>query len=57
MNDFRKGDRVRVKDGDFAGMKGEVSKILDAHGLVCVIIRIFDHDVPVELEPRQIEPV
>ncbi len=55
--DFHKGDHIKVKDGMFAGMEGEVSEILEAKGLVRVMLKIFGRDVPVELEYWQIEHV
>ncbi|HQR43332.1 MAG TPA: transcription termination/antitermination protein NusG [Gemmatales bacterium] len=53
--DFNKGEHIKVKDGMFAGMEGEVNEILEAKGLVRVILKIFGRDVPVELEYWQIE--
>lgn len=55
--DFQKGEHIKVKDGMFAGMEGEVSEILEAKGLVRVMLKIFGRDVPVELEYWQIEHV
>ena len=43
------------KDGMFVGMEGEVSEILEAKGLVRVMLKIFGRDVPVELEYWQVE--
>ncbi len=53
---FDRGDRVKVKDGTFAGMEGEVKEILEAKGLVRVELTIFGRPVPVELEYWQVEP-
>jgi transcriptional antiterminator NusG len=52
---FDRGDRVKIKEGTFAGMEGEVSEILEAKGLVRVMLKIFGRDVPVELEYWQME--
>lgn len=52
---FDRGDHVKIKEGTFAGMEGEVSEILEAKGLVRVMLKIFGRDVPVELEYWQIE--
>jgi len=52
-----KGDRVKIKEGMFANMEGEVSEILEAKGLVRVMLKVFGRDVPVELEYWQIEHV
>jgi transcriptional antiterminator NusG len=52
---FDRGDRVRVKDGTFAGMEGEVKELLEARHLVRVELTIFGRPVPVELEYWQVE--
>ena len=52
---YDRGDRVKVKDGTFAGMEGEVKEILEAKGLVRVELTIFGRPVPVELEYWQVE--
>jgi transcription termination/antitermination protein NusG len=52
---FDRGDRVRVKDGTFAGMEGEVKQLLEEKNLVRVELTIFGRPVPVELEYWQVE--
>ncbi|MFN4259921.1 MAG: transcription termination/antitermination protein NusG [Gemmataceae bacterium] len=52
---FDKGDQVKVKDGMFAGMEGEVKDILEAKNSVKVELTIFGRPVPVELEYWQVE--
>jgi transcription termination/antitermination protein NusG len=52
---FERGDRVKVREGTFAGMEGEVKEILEAKGLVRVEITIFGRPVPVELEYWQVD--
>lgn len=52
---YDRGDRVKVKDGTFAGMEGEVRELLEARGLVKVELTIFGRPVPVELEYWQVE--
>ena len=52
---FDRGDKVKVKDGTFAGMEGEVKEILEAKGAVRVELTIFGRPVPVELEYWQVE--
>ena len=54
---FDRGDKVKVKDGTFAGMEGEVKDILEAKGAVRVELTIFGRPVPVELEYWQVETV
>jgi transcriptional antiterminator NusG len=52
---FDKGDRVKVKDGTFAGMEGEVKEVLEAKGALRVELTIFGRPVPVELEYWQVD--
>src|SRR5256885_2257014 len=47
---FDTGDRVKVKDGTFAGMEGDVKEIMESVGRVRVELTIFGRPVPVELE-------
>jgi transcriptional antiterminator NusG len=54
---YEKGDRVKVKDGTFAGMEGEVKDLIEAKGSVRVELTIFGRPVPVELEYWQVEAV
>src|SRR5262249_44103223 len=51
-----RGDRVKVKDGIFAGMEGEVKEILEAKSQVRVELVIFGRPVPHDLEYWQVEP-
>jgi transcriptional antiterminator NusG len=52
---YDRGDRVKVKDGTFAGMEGEVKELIEAKGCVRVELTIFGRPVPVELEYWQVE--
>jgi len=52
---FDKGDKVRVKDGTFAGMEGEVKEVLEAKGTLRVELTIFGRPVSVELEYWQVD--
>ena len=52
---FKKGDRVRVKEGYFQNFEGDVESIDQAHGRVTVMITIFGRPTPVEIEHWQIE--
>ncbi len=54
---FDKGDRLRVKDGIFSGMEGEVIEIIDAKGAVKLQLHIFGRPTSVELEYWQVETV
>ncbi len=52
-----RGDRVKVRDGTFAGMEGEVKEILEKLNKLKVELTIFGRPVSVELEYWQVEPV
>lgn len=52
---FSEGDKVKVKDGMFSGMEGEVKSVLEAKGAVSVQLTIFGRPVPVELEYWQVD--
>jgi transcriptional antiterminator NusG len=52
---FDKGDKVRVKDGTFTGMDGEVKEVLEAKGTLRVELTIFGRPVSVELEYWQVD--
>jgi transcriptional antiterminator NusG len=52
---FGKGDRVKVTDGTFAGMTGEVKELHEAEATVSVELRIFDRPVDVKMEYWQVE--
>jgi transcriptional antiterminator NusG len=54
---YDRGDRVRVKDGMFVGMEGEVQELLEAKHSVKVMLTVFGRNVPVELEYWAVEPV
>ena len=54
---YRVGDRIRVKEGNFENLEGEVEKVDEANGRVTVIITIFGRSTPVELDHWQIEEV
>jgi transcription termination/antitermination protein NusG len=52
---FDRGDRVKVKEGAFAGMEGEIKDILEAKDKVRVELTIFGRPVSVELEYWAVE--
>jgi transcriptional antiterminator NusG len=54
---FDKGDRLRVKDGIFSGMEGEVKELLEAKSALRLELTIFGRPTSVELEYWQVEPV
>lgn len=55
--EFERGDRVKIKDGTFAGMEGEVKEILESVHHVRVELTIIGRTVPVELEYWQVEEI
>jgi transcription termination/antitermination protein NusG len=52
---FGSGDRVKVTDGTFAGMEGDVKELHEAKGSVSVELTIFGRPVQVEFEYWQVE--
>ena len=52
---FRKGERVKIKEGTFENFEGDVEVIDETNGRVTVMINIFGRSTPVELEYWQIE--
>jgi len=54
---YKLEDRVKVKEGTFAGMEGVVGEINSQKGLLKVLITVFGRQTPVELEVWQVEPV
>ena|SRR5271154_2812981 len=53
---FSLEDRVKVKEGTFAGMEGVVAEINAQKGEVRVMITVFGRQTPVWLEVWQAEP-
>ncbi|NRA38739.1 MAG: transcription termination/antitermination factor NusG [Planctomycetes bacterium] len=49
------GDKVKVKEGTFAGMDGDVEEINAPKGTLRVLITVFGRQTPVELEVWQVE--
>lgn len=52
---FQKGDRVKIREGTFENFEGDVDEVIEAKGLVRVMIQIFGRPTPVELEYWQVE--
>jgi transcriptional antiterminator NusG len=60
--DFEKGDKVKIRDGPFANMEGEVKAITEAKEAgetpkVTVEVTIFGRGVPVELDYWHVDKV
>jgi transcriptional antiterminator NusG len=52
---FSLGDRVKIRDGTFAGMEGVVKELLEPAGTLVVELTIYGRPVPVELEYGQVD--
>ncbi len=52
---FKVDDRVKVKEGTFAGMEGVVAEINAQKGELRVLITVFGRQTPVSLEVWQVE--
>ncbi|MFW5882267.1 MAG: transcription termination/antitermination protein NusG [Planctomycetota bacterium] len=52
---YEVGDKVRVREGTFAGMDGVVDEINPTKGSLRVLITVFGRQTPIELEVWQVE--
>jgi transcriptional antiterminator NusG len=52
-----RGDRVKIKDGPFENFEGTVEEVIEARGLVKVMLIIFNRPTPVDLEYWQVERI
>ena len=50
-----RGDRVKIKEGPFENFEGTVEEVIEARGLVKVMLIIFNRPTPVDLEYWQVE--
>ena len=55
--DVERGDRVKIKDGPFENFEGQVEEVIEARGLVKVMLTIFNRPTPVDLEYWQVERI
>jgi transcriptional antiterminator NusG len=53
---FQNGDRVKVLDGAFKDMEGEVKEVLEDKGQVKIEVTIFGRPVTMDLEAWHVEP-
>jgi len=53
--EFVKGDHIKIKEGPFENMEGNVDELLPDQGKVRVIVTIFGRATPIELEYWLIE--
>ena len=54
---FKKGDKVKVREGPFENFEGVVDEINTQKGMVRVIVTIFGRATPIEIEYWQVELV
>jgi transcriptional antiterminator NusG len=52
---FKKGDKVKVREGPFENFEGVVDEINTQKGTVRVIVTIFGRATPIEIEYWQVE--
>jgi len=52
---FEKNDPVRITDGPFAHFPGKVDEIDTERGTLRVMVKIFEHAVPLELKFWQVD--
>lgn len=55
--DFQAGDAVIVKEGPFKEVEGKIGEIDEERGTVKVLVSMFGREVPVELDPSQIQRI
>lgn len=53
--EFKKGDRIKVREGAFENFEGVVDFIDPERGIVSVIVTIFGRSTPLDIEYWQIE--
>ncbi|HWE40416.1 MAG TPA: transcription termination/antitermination protein NusG [Isosphaeraceae bacterium] len=52
-----RGDRVKIKEGPFENFEGTVEEVIEARGVVKVMLIIFNRPTPVDLEYWQVERI
>src|SRR5262249_39659948 len=52
---FRRGDRIRIREGLFAGDEGEVTQDYQGTGLVAIVLTVFGREVPLQVEKYLLE--
>ena len=53
--EYKKSDKVKVINGPFENFEGSVEEVIEARGLVKVMLIIFNRPTPVDLEYWQVE--
>lgn len=54
---FKKGDRVKIREGSFENFEGEVDSIDEQKGIITVQITIFGRSTPVDMEYWNLERI
>jgi transcriptional antiterminator NusG len=54
---FKKGDRVKIREGSFENFEGEVEAIDEQKQTVTVLITIFGRSTPVDVEYWNLERI
>jgi transcriptional antiterminator NusG len=57
INQFKKGEKVKVTNGAFQNFEGEVDEVIADKQVVRIITTIFGRPTPLELEYWQVEKV
>ena len=57
QTNFTIGEAVKITDGPFADFLGTIDSIDDARGKVHVLVSIFGHETPVELDFLQVKKI
>lgn len=52
---FKKGDRVKIREGSFESFEGDVESVDESKGVVTVLLTIFGRATPVDVEYWQLE--
>jgi transcriptional antiterminator NusG len=55
--DLQAGDAVIVKEGPFKEVEGKVGEVDEQKGTVKVLVSMFGREVPVELDPSQVQRI
>ena len=53
--EFKKGDRIKIREGAFENFEGVVDSIDPERGIVKVIVTIFGRSTPLDIEYWQVE--
>jgi transcriptional antiterminator NusG len=54
---FKKGDKVKIREGPFENLEGTVEEINTQKGMVRVIVTLFGRATPVDIEYWQVDLV